>query len=129
MFAARADVDGLDEGEAELLAMASEADLCVLVSGDKRWPPALQNAEPVCVRVNALLERQVMCFEQTVLRLIVHTGFASVRRAHLAHPSCDEALRIAFTSQPRTVSEPTVVEGLQSFVDTLRRSSGALLVP
>ena len=128
-LAARADVEGLDRGEAELLAMASEADPCRLVSGDKRWPPAVQRNEPICIRVNSFLREQVVCFEQGVLRLIAHVGFASVRDAHLLYPHCDEALRLVFTADPASVAEAAVTDGLNSYVEALRAESGRLLVP
>ncbi len=129
LFAARADVEGLDEGEAVLLAMADPDEACLLFSKDKRWPPALQREEAVCVRVNVMLKEQVMCFEQGMLCYIEVGAFEVLRTAVVRRGEGDTALRLAFTSRPADVAEPVVVEGLHSLAESHRKVSGDLLIP
>lgn len=122
------DVIGIDPGEAVLFsAMGVYAD-CILATSDKRSLIALCGASgEVCLSVRHRLKGRVICFEQTILRIIDRMGFAPVLEKVVPARHCDTGLRAVFGSG-LSATESGVREGLSSYIENLRRQTFEILV-
>ena len=123
-----ANVDGIDEGEAILFALAADDDLALVTTGDKRSIRALaQTAE--CAGLVAALAGRVVILEQVLLRLIEAKGFPFVHdRVLRCQDLSDTALRSAFGSREQA-TEQGVVDALNYYIEDLRKVAGSLLAP
>ena len=70
---------------------------------------------------------RVICFEQTLLRIIDRIGFDLVRTRVVPARNCDTALRAVFGSGLEA-TEATVRAGLASYIADLQGQTGDLLV-
>jgi hypothetical protein len=70
---------------------------------------------------------RVICFEQTVLRVIDGVGFDLVLERVVPARHCDTALRAVFGSGLEA-TEVGVRAGLRSYIDDLRKQTGRLLL-
>jgi hypothetical protein len=77
----------------------------------------------VCVRLSG----KIICFEQIVVRLIDRYGFVSILNKIVPGRDCDTALRAIFGSG-LSATEEQVRGGLESYINHLRKDTGALLV-
>ncbi len=123
------DILGIDTGEAVLFSATGAYADCRLVTSDKRSLVALCSAAgEVCERVRGRLQGRVICFEQTILRIIDGLGFAPVLTKVVPGRHCDTALRAVFGSG-LSATEAGVREGLASYIDDLRRQTLDILIP
>jgi hypothetical protein len=92
-----AGIDGIDDGEAALIAAAMSQDAIVLVTGDKRCLSAL-STNPKLADVRRALLGRIVCLESLILKLIDDCGFEYVRDRVVPNMRCDTAVRAAFGS-------------------------------
>lgn len=119
---------GIDAGEAILFSATAAYPDSLLATSDKRSLIALSGADgAVCQRVRERLAGRVICFEQTLLRVMNAVGFDLVRTRVVPARNCDTALRAVFGSGLEA-TEPGVRDGLTQYVADLRGQTGALLV-
>lgn len=122
------DVLGIDPGEAVLFSTTGVYADCILATSDKRSLIALCGASgEVCGRVRNRLKGRVVCFEQTVLRIIDRLGFVPTLAKVVSGRHCDTALRAVFGSGLSAI-ESGVREGLSSYIEDLRRQTFDILV-
>lgn len=122
------DVLGIDTGEAILFSATAAYPGSLLATSDKRSLVALAGAGgDVCRRVCERMAGRVICFEQTLLRVIDAAGFDLVRTRAVPARNCDTALRSVFGSGLEA-TEDSVRGGLTSYVTDLKRQTGGLLV-
>ena len=69
----------------------------------------------------------MICFEQTLLRVMDAAGFDLVRTRAVPARNCDMALRAVFGSGLEA-TEASVRDGLANYVADLKRQTGSLLV-
>jgi hypothetical protein len=119
------DTLGIDPGEAILFAATAKQRTFVLTTGDKVSLAALAGS-PECEKITKRLAGRVVCLEQLVQRCIDHHGFEPVKRKIVPARECDKALRAIFGSG-LTASENGVRDGLGSYVESLRSTTGSLL--
>lgn len=120
------DIEGLDPGETDLITYGSTLNCCYVVSGDKRWPTVLANAErldPYCKK----LSKKVICLEQIVLRLVRSRDFKTLLPNLMQLGDVDKAMKYVFYSGLETKCE-SALEGLCSYIADLKRGTGSLLI-
>jgi hypothetical protein len=113
------DVVGIDPGETILLAATAIHSDYLLLTGDKRCLRTLATV-PECESIARRIQGRVVCFEQTILRLIARFGFDHVLRKVVGEYYRDTALRAAFGSGIQSTQSNSVA-CLQSYIDELRR--------
>ncbi len=122
------DVLGIDTGEAILFSVAAACPDAVLATSDKRSLIALAGASGnVCQRLRDRLTHRVICFEQTILRIMNAIGFDSVLRQVIPAQNCDTALRAIFGSGLDATDEG-VRAGLTGYIQHLKDQTGTLLI-
>jgi hypothetical protein len=117
--------DGIDIGEARLLAATSELANFLLMTGDKRCLQVLA-AQTELAEVRERLQGRVLCLEQVILRLIQRSGFDWVKARVVPMMACDMALQACFGSG-ELATENNVVEALEGYITALRQSAPGLL--
>lgn len=120
------DIEGLDPGETDLIAYGSTVSCCYVVSGDKRWPTALANAERLDPYYKKL-SNKVICLEQIVLGLVRSRDFETLLPNLLQLGDVDKAMKYVFYSGIETNYE-SALEGLCSYIADLKRGTGSLLI-
>ncbi len=113
------DVVGIDPGETLLLAATAIHPDYLVLTGDKRCLRTVASS-PECERIARRIQGRVVCFEQTILRVIAFAGFEPVLAKVTGALSHDIALRAAFGSGMQT-TESAAVACLQHYIDELRR--------
>lgn len=122
------DVLGIDTGEAVLFSATGVYADCLLATSDKRSLIALCGAGgEICGRVRERLKGRVICFEQTILRILDRVGFAPVLAKVVPSRHCDTALRAVFGSG-LSATETGVCVGLSSYIEDFRQKTVDLLV-
>lgn len=117
---------GIDAGEALMLAMAASDPDSYVITGDKRALAALHDGTGLG-DVRGALAGRVLSLELLFL-FLVERDFERVQAGVRSQPSADKALTIAFgLSAP--ASFESVRDALNSYVEHLRRLTGALLHP
>jgi hypothetical protein len=117
--------DGIDIGEARLLAATSGLANFVLMTGDKRCLQVLA-AQAELAEVRQRLQGRVICLEQVILRLIQRSGFDWVKARVVPMMACDTALQACFGSG-ELATETNVVEALEAYITALRQDAPGLL--
>jgi hypothetical protein len=120
-----ANILGVDAGEAILFSAASRIPDSRMVTGDKRSIAALAS-EPKCKELVQKLAGRVVCLEQVVRDTIDKLGFATVLPRVTPGIHQDNTLGIVFSSGILT-PETHVRDGLQSYIEDLRKDSGGML--
>lgn len=112
-------IDGIDEGEASLIAATAAEPAFWLITGDKRCLEVLTN-EPSIATIRQRLSGRTICLEQILLKLISVYGSAYVQQQVLAAPDCEMTIKISFGwSTP--VDEASILEGLYSYINDLQK--------
>ena len=120
----------LDAGESQLAAMVIERAVPILETGDKR---AIRSIEQLLDRVAALhpIQGRVRCLEQIVRRVLDDAdAIDRVAVAVCGEPGVDKTMSICFacsSGRPSTLDQ--VVEGLASYIASLRADAPRVLVP
>lgn len=122
------DIMGIDTGEAVLFSATGVYADCLLATSDKRSLIALRGAEgEVGERVRERLKGRVICFEQTILRILDRVGFTPILAKVVPNRHCDTALRVVFGSG-LSATETGVRQGLSSYIEDLRQKTVDLLL-
>lgn len=120
------DIEGIDPGEAELITYGSTLDCCYIVSGDKRWPTALANAERLDPYYKKL-SKKVISLEQIILGLVRSRDFETLLPNLMQLGDVDKAMKYVFYPGLETKYE-SALEGLCSYIADLKRGTGSLLI-
>ncbi|MDD5247562.1 MAG: hypothetical protein PHY45_01155 [Rhodocyclaceae bacterium] len=117
---------GIDPGEALMLAMATSDSDSYIVTGDKRALEALHDGKALD-EVRSALAGRLLSLELLFL-FLVEGDFERVQACVRGQPGVDKALTNAFGVSAPASSE-SVRAALNSYVEHLRRLTGALLHP
>lgn len=118
-------VDGIDSGEAILLALCSRTAGSIFVTGDKRALRALGSVAGL-EEIRAALQGRVYCLECVIRLSIEHLGFAVALPRIVSGCKCDKVLEIAFASGLKTTAT-NADEALRSYEEGLRKETAGLL--
>jgi hypothetical protein len=116
----------LDSGESLLCSILILRSLSVLATGDKRAIAALESLLCSTDLVH-YLSGKVLCLEQLFLRLINNGDPGQLRTAVCSEPAVDRGLANCFSCASPEVRAESFVEGLQSYIDDLRRTAPNVL--
>lgn len=116
----------LDRGEAQIAAVLISRTLPVMVTGDKRAIVALG---PTLAEVgrSAACDGRMACLEQLLLAMASTVGLAEVRRGVCTWSGGDKAASICFACGRDVSTEASILEGLASYIGSVRKASGSLL--
>lgn len=114
----------LDGGESQLFAILVFRVSPLLLTGDKRAIAALEAID------HSLPAERVACLEQLIYTLLDIVGFNDLRTRICREPQIDRSLSISFSchADQDTVSEPSVREGLESYIGSIRKSAPTILL-
>jgi hypothetical protein len=118
----------LDTGESLLIAILVRRFARLLITGDKRAVVATHCLCGTAISRDAIKGR-VVCLEQLMLTLLDHLGLEALAARVCAEPAADKTLAICFSCSSGITDEPTVREGLRSYLADLRARSGDVLLP
>lgn len=119
----------IDLGEAVLFSICPMLTDTILVTGDKRSLRALQDAsstEAACARLCERLAGRVFCFEQIIERILTRFGFEAIRDRLIRGRECDQGLAF-WLGSGLDANEASFREGLASYLNEVRQTSGSLL--
>jgi len=111
----------LDGGESQLTAILRRRDCRLLITGDKRAIRALAAV------TGGFADGRIACFEQLIGELIGIAGLHAVYNRVHREPDVDRAISICLASSREGTDVDTVLTGLRSYVDHLRRHTERLL--
>jgi hypothetical protein len=114
-----------DSGESQLLAVLVNRTAKAMVTGDKRAVAATWQLATDLKIVPALAGR-LGCFEQVMLGICGKKGGPAVAASVCVEPAVDKAMSICFGCSS-TFDEQNMRQGLQSYIEHLRGTSGELL--
>jgi hypothetical protein len=116
----------LDSGESQLSAVLIARGIPELFTGDKRAIVAMERLLDTDAWLQPVQGR-VRCLEQLVRLLIDRTSIAGVRDAVCAEPFVDRALAMCFSCNTGMQSTESVLEGLASYIEDVRRVARRVL--
>lgn len=116
----------LDAGESQLCAILLVRELPLLLTGDKRAIVALEKILDSHLRLDGICGK-VKCLEQVVLDTFVICGSELVRQHICASPTTDKALSICFGCASCTTTDESTVEGLNSYIRSVRADAPRVL--
>lgn len=119
-------IEGIDPGEAVLVAATRNQEIFYLTTGDKRFLKALAGASGLNT-IRQRLSKRVICLEQLILEAINNYGFMIIRDKIVPVRDCDTAIRAAFGSGQQATQE-NVVLTLNGYVQELKQQTGDLLI-
>ncbi len=117
--------DGIDIGEARLLAATQGLAIFLLMTGDKNCLASL-GSMPGLEVVKGRVEGRVVCLEQVMLLLIQSLGFDLVKARVVPVMECDQSLKACFGSGVLAIEENVIV-ALEGYIETLRQAAPGLL--
>ncbi len=119
-------IPGIDPGEALMLAMAAPNPDSYIITGDKRALEALHGGKGLDTIRGALAGRLLSL--ELLFQFLIEGDFEKVQACVRSQLGVDKSLTIAFgISAPASLE--SVREALNSYVEHLRRMTGALLHP
>jgi hypothetical protein len=116
----------LDTGESQLCAIVLERSIPLLVTGDKRAIESLG----VLLRYEPRIEGmcgKVKCLEQAILRVLGLRDPDLIWQAVCAEQTVDRALSFAFGCSRAALMLDDVIEGLNSYINSVRISAPRIL--
>jgi hypothetical protein len=116
----------LDTGESLLCSIAVIRVIPHLLTGDKRAIRAIEELLEMDRRLSPLCGR-VKCLEQLVLSAIDRTSRKMMKTIVCNEPDIDKTLSICFGCSSPRVSEDSFDQGLNSYIDDLRRTAPRVL--
>lgn len=116
----------LDTGEAQLVAIAVQRQLPLLLTGDKRAIGAM--AHLLSVDYRAQLTGRLACFEQAISAIAQRVGEQTVRERICGEPGVDTAMRLACSCDSPHWNPGQLHEACYSFIGDVRASAADLLV-
>ncbi|WP_190370897.1 hypothetical protein [Anabaena sp. FACHB-1237] len=117
--------DGIDVGEALLVAATQTEKDFYLLTSDKRFLKAL--AASSFHQVKQRLNKRAICLEQVLIHVINFTGYEKVCRRIASADACDQVISEAF-SLGRKTPQQDAVRVLNEAIQQLRIKTGNLLV-
>lgn len=117
--------EGIDDGEALLVAATREEKSFCLTTGDKRFLRTLANT-PELTSISSRLHGRVVCLEQIIYKLINTEGFEKTLGNILPARQYDTALKSVFGSGEKA-TENNVLNSLENYIQDLRKETGKLL--
>jgi len=116
-------IEGIDPGEALLIAAALTEPDSYIVTADKRCLKALANSGMTVTL--ASLQYRIICLEQLVIQLIHHLDdLDKISRCVQNAVDCEFSVTEAF----KLADQAAIIQRLQAEVDRLRSDTGNLLV-
>ncbi len=119
-------IEGIDSGEAVLVAATRNQGIFYLTTGDKRFLKALA-ADTGLNTIHERLCKRVICLEQLILKAINDYGFIIIRNKIVPVRDCDTAIKAAFGSGQQATLE-NVILTLNGYVQELKQQTGDLLI-
>lgn len=116
----------LDSGESQLSAVLVTRNLPVLLTGDKRAIQAIEILLDADARLQAACGR-IKCLEQIVKTLLSDATPTTLRAAICGEPDVDKALSICFSCKNPDAGPDSFLEGLTSYINSLRASARRVL--
>jgi hypothetical protein len=116
--------NGIDIGEAILIAATIRESSSFLISGDKKCLNALASKD--LDSIHKKMQGRVICLEQIVYKLIEIQGFVWVMDRILPNLACDATLKAAFGSGSKSQCE-TVLGTLNGYIQDLQKTSSGIL--
>ena len=116
----------LDTGESQLCSILVNRVLSLLLTGDKRAIVAMEKLVDADTRLAPVCGR-VRCLEQLVRDAVVTQGHETFRTAICSEPEIDKALAICFGCTSRSIEPLSLIEGLQSYINSLRKDASRVL--
>lgn len=120
--AAKAQSLELDTGESQLLAIALIEPVRLILTGDKRAVTAIE------LLAAADLAGRIACLEQVLAALAEREPIENLRAAICSEPRIDTAATTVFGCSQKTCTRKQVSEGLESYIEHLRRSAERCLI-
>lgn len=124
-FRSLASTDGIDVGEALLVAATQMEENFYLLTSDKRFLKTL--AASSFDSVKQRLDKRVICLEQLLIHVINYSGYDIVCRRVASADACDQVISEAF-SLGRQTQEQDAMRVLNEAIQQLRIRTGTLLV-
>jgi hypothetical protein len=118
----------LDSGESQLCAILVHRVLQLLLTGDKRAIGAMEKLIDADPRLQPLCGK-VRCLEQLVHDALANGDHGTFRSAVCSEPEIDKALAICFSCTNHSIEIESVIEGLQSYIRSLRTEASRVLSP
>jgi hypothetical protein len=117
----------LDGGESQLLAVLIQRAASLLLTGDKRAIRAIEPVVRACGYETNVAGR-VACLEQVIMAMIGRHGAEIIRAKICSEAAADISLAICFSCVSQSRSQESIVEGLVSYINDLRRSAPSVLI-
>ena len=118
----------LDSGESQLCSILVHRVLPLLLTGDKRAIAAMEKLIDADARLRPICGK-VRCLEQLVHDALANGEQGNFRRAVCAEPEIDKALAICFSCTNQSIEAASVIEGLHSYIRSLRMEASRVLSP
>jgi hypothetical protein len=127
-FEAHAQAAGLalDPGESQLLAVLVRRAATALLTGDKRAVVSVDRLASD-LGIQPAVGGRLACFEQVMVGICEQGGFAEIGALVCAEELVDKTMSICFGCSSGGASADEARTGLLSYVEDLRRRSGAVL--
>lgn len=119
----------IDAGEAVLFSVCPLIPESVIVTGDKKSLAGLTAAsrvDSVCAGLYGALAGRIYCFEQVLTQILNRFGFEAIRQKLIDGRECDGGMAL-WLGSGLDANEIKFREGLTSYLNDARRSSGILL--
>jgi hypothetical protein len=116
----------LDAGESQLSTIFVKRVVSLLLTGDKRAIVAIEKLLDVESRLRPICGK-VLCLEQIFVAATAGRDENNVRNAVCSEPDIDIALTICFSCHSESVPKESHSEGLQSYIEALRREATRVL--
>ena len=118
----------LDTGESQLCAILITRVVPALLTGDKRAISAFERLIDLEPRT-AGAAGKIYCLEQLVMLLLGQLDVDTVRGAVCREPVVDRALAVCFSCASSTVRQEAVLQGLASYIASVRADAARVLAP
>lgn len=116
----------LDSGESQLCAVVVSRVLTFLLTGDKRAIAAMEKLIGADSRLSSICGK-VRCLEQLVCDALRSGNHLTLRIAICSEADVDKALAICFSCTRDSAELQSVVDGLKSYIGSLRLNASHVL--
>jgi hypothetical protein len=116
----------LDSGESQLCAVVVSRVLPFLLTGDKRAITAMERLIDADNRLTSICGK-VKCLEQLVCDALLRGDHLAFRIAICSEADVDKALAICFSCTRDSIESESVIEGLKSYIGSLRMNASRVL--
>lgn len=116
----------LDSGESQLCSVAITRVVPIMLTGDKRAIRALE----LLLKTEQALKSicgKVRCFEQFLIGVLEELEHETLRKLICGEPTVDRTATICFACKSPTVTADAVLQGLNSYIEDLRKEASCVL--